>query len=106
MLLNGDSLEHLKQMEANSIDLILTDPPYGISFMGKDWDKALPSIEIWKECFRVLKEGKLCFVMCSPRQDVLSRMIINLEDAGFAQTTLLSIGLMPVDFLKRLMLVS
>jgi len=51
--------------------------------MGKDWDKALPSLEIWKQCFRVLKEGKLAFIMCSPRQDVLSRMIINLEDAGF-----------------------
>ena len=83
MLLNGDSQQHLKEIQDNSIDLILTDPPYGISFMGKDWDKALPSVEIWKECFRVLKEGKLCFVMCSPRQDVLSRMIINLEDAGF-----------------------
>jgi len=51
--------------------------------MGKDWDRALPSLEIWKQCFRVLKEGKLAFIMCSPRQDVLSRMIINLETAGF-----------------------
>src|SRR4030095_6763367 len=83
MILNGDSLQHLKEIQDNGIDLILTDPPYGISFMGKDWDKALPSLDIWKECFRVLREGKLAFVMCSPRQDVLSRMIINLEDAGF-----------------------
>ena len=83
MLLNGDCQQHLKEIQDNSIDLILTDPPYGISFMGKDWDKALPSLDIWKECFRVLKEGKLAFIMCSPRQDVLSRMIINLEDAGF-----------------------
>ena len=39
--------------------------------------------ETWKECYRVLKQGKLAFVMCSPRQDVLARMIINLQDAGF-----------------------
>jgi 16S rRNA G966 N2-methylase RsmD/transcriptional regulator with XRE-family HTH domain len=67
----------------DSIDLILTDPPYGIEFMGKDWDKALVHTETWKECFRVLKQGKLAFIMCSPRQDVLSRMIVNLQDAGF-----------------------
>ena len=83
MLLHGDSLQVLKDINNDSIDLIVTDPPYGIEFMGKDWDKALPSIDIWKECFRVLKTGKLAFVMCSPRQDVLSRMIISLEDSGF-----------------------
>ena len=83
MLLHGDSLQVLKDINNESIDLIVTDPPYGIEFMGKDWDKALPSIDIWKECYRVLKTGKLAFVMCSPRQDVLSRMIISLEDAGF-----------------------
>jgi len=83
MFLRGDSLQVLENFADNTFDLIVTDPPYGISFMGKDWDKALPSIDIWKECFRVLKEGKLAFIMCSPRQDVLSRMIINLEDAGF-----------------------
>jgi len=83
VLLLGNALDHLSKICDNSIDLIVTDPPYGISFMGKDWDKALPSLEIWKQCFRVLKEGKLAFIMCSPRQDVLSRMIINLETAGF-----------------------
>ena len=83
MLLLGDCNDHLKQINDNSIDLIVTDPPYGIEFMGKDWDKALVSKETWKECYRVLKQGKIAFVMCSPRQDVLSRMIINLQDAGF-----------------------
>jgi site-specific DNA-methyltransferase (adenine-specific) len=73
----------MARMEDNSIDLIPTDPPYAIGFMGKDWDKALPPIEVWKECFRVLKPGSFMFVMSSPRQDVLSRMIINLETAGF-----------------------
>lgn len=51
--------------------------------MGKDWDKALPPIEIFKECLRVLKPGAFAFFMCSPRQDLMSRMIVRLEDAGF-----------------------
>jgi len=83
MLIQGNCKDILKEHKDNSIDLIITDPPYGISFMGKDWDKALPDKEVWQQCYRVLKEGKLAFVMCSPRQDVLSRMIISLEDAGF-----------------------
>ena len=83
MLINGDSVNELKKLKDNSVDLIVTDPPYGYSFMGKDWDKALPSVEIWKECFRVLKAGGFAYVMSAPRQDVLARMMINLEDSGF-----------------------
>jgi len=82
-LIHGDCLEKLKELENNSIDLIVTDPPYGYSFMGKDWDKALPSVEIWRECLRVLKAGGFAYVMSAPRQDVLARMMINLEDSGF-----------------------
>ena len=52
-ILHGDSLDLLKDLDDNSVDSIVTDPPYGYSFMGKDWDKALPSIDIWKECVRV-----------------------------------------------------
>ena len=73
----------LKQIPDNSIDCIITDPPYGYSFMGKDWDKAVPSVEVWKECLRVLKFGAFMFVMSAPRQDVLSQMIVRLEQAGF-----------------------
>jgi len=83
MLLLGNCNDHLKEIKDNSIDLLLTDPPYGIEFMGKDWDKAVVPTETWKECYRILKQGKLAFIMCSPRQDVLSRMIVNLQDAGF-----------------------
>jgi predicted RNA methylase len=82
-ILLGDSQERLKSVPDNSIDLMVTDPPYGIGFMGKDWDKVLPKIEIWRECLRVLKPGAFAFVMCGPRQDVLSRMIASLETAGF-----------------------
>lgn len=79
----GDCLDKLKDMEDNSIDLIVTDPPFGISFMGKEWDKAVPSVDTWKECLRVLKDGAFAFIMCIPRQDCLARMICNLGDAGF-----------------------
>jgi DNA modification methylase len=82
-IINGDSLKVLKKLEDNSVDLVCTDPPYGYSFMGKDWDKVVPSVEIWKECLRVLKPGGFCFVMSAPRIDVQSRMATKLEDAGF-----------------------
>jgi len=79
----GDNLSVMPFLPDECVDLIPTDPPYGIEFMGKDWDKAIPPIETWKECLRVLKSGAFAFVMCIPRQDCLSRMIISLEDAGF-----------------------
>jgi len=79
----GDCADVLKELPDESIDCIVTDPPYGYSFMGLSWDKALPSEEALRECCRVLKPGAFGFFMCAPRQDVLSRMIIRLEDAGF-----------------------
>ncbi len=82
-LTQGDCLGVMGMYPDNLVDLIVTDPPYGYQFMGKDWDKAVPSVEIWKECLRVLKPGGFAFIMSAPRQDVLARMIINLEDAGF-----------------------
>ena len=83
MILHGDSLDRLKELEDNSIDAVITDPPYGYSFMGKDWDKAVPSVDIWAECLRVLKPGAFCLVMSAPRSDVQMHMIRNLEQAGF-----------------------
>lgn len=56
-LMHGDCLEVLKTLEENSIDSIVTDPPYGLAFMGNKWDYDVPSVEIWKECLRVLKPG-------------------------------------------------
>jgi len=79
----GDSKIVLTELDEDSVDLMVTDPPYGLSFMGKNWDKALPDIEIWEQCLRVLKPGSFAFILCTPRQDCLSRMIISLEDAGF-----------------------
>lgn len=82
-LIQGDNRVFLPTLADNSIDCIVTDPQYGISFMGKDWDKALPDKVSFQECFRVLKHGGLAFVMSSPRQDVLWRMMALLEGVGF-----------------------
>jgi DNA modification methylase len=53
----GDCLEVLKTIPDNSIDSVVTDSPYGLSFMGKKWDYDVPSVEVWTECLRVLKPG-------------------------------------------------
>jgi len=83
ILIQGDSKDKLKQLTEGSVDFMATDPPYGYSFMGKSWDKALPDKEIWRESFRVLKEGSFICVMAAPRTDVLWRICRDLEEAGF-----------------------
>ena len=80
-LYNNDCYEQLKLMPDNSIDSIVTDPPYGISFMNKKWDYELPSVDIFKECLRVLKHGGHILVACGTRTQ--HRMAVNIEDAGF-----------------------
>ena len=82
-LVKGDSLQELKKYDDNSVDLLCTDPPYGYGFMGRDWDKVLPDIGIFEECFRVLKPGSMAFVMSAPRSDVQYRMAEMLERVGF-----------------------
>ena len=81
MIIHGEALEELKKMEDNSIDTIITDPPYGISFMGKKWDYDVPSIELWKEALRVLKSGGTLLTFAGSRTQ--HRMAVNIEDAGF-----------------------
>jgi DNA modification methylase len=80
-LLNGDCLEMMKGLEDNSVDSIVTDPPYGISFMSKKWDYAIPSVEVWREAMRVLKPGGHALIACGTRTQ--HRMVCNIEDAGF-----------------------
>ena len=77
----GDCLKVLKTLPENSIDSIVTDPPYGLSFMGKKWDYDVPSIEIWKECLRVLKPGGHLLAFSGSR--TYHRMAVRIEDAGF-----------------------
>jgi DNA modification methylase len=78
---NDDCLYKIKDLEDNSIDSIVTDPPYGISFMGKKWDYDVPSVDIWKECYRVLKPGGHLLSFSGSR--TYHRMAVNIEDAGF-----------------------
>ena len=80
-LYNGDCLDELKKLDDNSIDSIVTDPPYGLSFMGKKWDYDVPSVEIWKECLRVLKPGGHLLAFAGSR--TYHRMAVRIEDAGF-----------------------
>ena len=80
-LLNGDCLDKLKELDNNSIDSIVTDPPYGLSFMGKKWDYDVPSVEIWQECLRVLKPGGHILAFAGSR--TYHRMAVRIEDAGF-----------------------
>jgi len=77
----GDCLEEMRTMEDNSVDSIVTDPPYGLSFMGKKWDYDVPSVKIWKECLRVLKPGGYLLSFAGTRTH--HRMCVNIEDAGF-----------------------
>ena len=68
-------------MPDNSVDSIVTDPPYGLSFMGKKWDYDVPSTEIWAECLRVLKPGGHLLAFAGTRTQ--HRMAVRIEDAGF-----------------------
>jgi len=80
-LIHGDCLEKLKEFPDCSVDSVVTDPPYGLSFMGKKWDYDVPSVEVWKECLRVLKPGGHLLAFAGTRTQ--HRMAVRIEDAGF-----------------------
>ncbi|WP_369913944.1 site-specific DNA-methyltransferase [Xanthomonas sp. NCPPB 3005] len=77
----GDCLEVMRGIAADSVDAIVTDPPYGLSFMGKHWDYDVPSVEVWAECLRVLKPGGHLLAFAGTRTQ--HRMAVRIEDAGF-----------------------
>jgi len=80
-LLTGDNLQHLKQIADNSIDAVVTDPPYGIEFLGKDWDKNTGAVETWRECLRVLKPGGHLLAFSAAR--TYHHLATNIESVGF-----------------------
>jgi site-specific DNA-methyltransferase (adenine-specific) len=80
-LMLGDCLERLRELPDNSVDSVVTDPPYGLSFMGKKWDYDVPSVEVWAECLRVLKPGGHLLAFAGTRTQ--HRMAVRIEDAGF-----------------------
>jgi site-specific DNA-methyltransferase (adenine-specific) len=77
----GDCLDVLKTLDDESIDSIVTDPPYGLAFMAKRWDYDVPSVEVWQECLRVLKPGGYLLAFAGTRTQ--HRMCVRIEDAGF-----------------------
>lgn len=78
----GGRCEHaLKNLPDNSVDSIVTDPPYGIGFMSNKWDYAVPTVEQWAECLRVLKPGGHLLAFGGSR--TYHRLVVNIEDAGF-----------------------
>src|SRR5699024_9561413 len=108
-IIHGDCLEELKKLDDNSVDAVITDPPYGLSntkpaqvadvlaawvtgdtvsvpakrggFMGKDWDSFVPPPAVWDECMRVLKPGGHMAVFAGARTQDLMGLSIRL--AGF-----------------------
>ena len=78
---HGDCLAVLRGLTSDSIDAIVTDPPYGLAFMGKRWDYDVPSVEVWAECLRVLKPGGHLLAFAGTRTQ--HRMAVRIEDAGF-----------------------
>ncbi|MDM3295888.1 site-specific DNA-methyltransferase [Citrobacter sp. Cc139] len=71
----------LKTLPDNSVDAIVTDPPYGLSFMNHKWDYEVPTVEQWQECLRVLKPGGHLLAFGGSR--TYHRLVVNVEDAGF-----------------------
>ena len=77
----GDCIDVLKDVSDNSVDSIVTDPPYSLNFMNKKWDNKLPGVEMWQEILRVLKPGGHLLSFGGSR--TFHRLMCNIEDAGF-----------------------
>lgn len=78
---HGDCLAILPTVAENSLDACVTDPPYGLAFMGKDWDHGVPGVPFWREIIRVLKPGAHLVAFGGSR--TYHRMAVAIEDAGF-----------------------
>jgi DNA modification methylase len=81
MIHHGDCLNVLKTLPADSVDACVTDPPYGLAFMGKQWDHGVPGEPFWREVFRVLKPGGYLLAFGGTR--TFHRLACGIEDAGF-----------------------
>lgn len=81
LIIKGDCLNVMAGLPAASIDAIVTDPPYGLSFMGKDWDKGVPGESFWREALRVAKPG--CHLLAAGGSRTYHRLTCAIEDAGW-----------------------
>lgn len=80
-LLQGDCAEKMRDLAPNSVDAIVTDPPYGLAFMGKDWDYGVPGEVFWREALRVAKPGAHLLAFGGTR--TYHRLACAIEDAGW-----------------------
>lgn len=81
ILFHDDCLEKMAKLDESSIDSIVTDPPYGLSFMGKDWDHGVPGKAFWTEALRVAKPGTHLLAFGGTR--TFHRLVCAIEDAGW-----------------------
>jgi DNA modification methylase len=77
----GDCRDIMRGMPDASMDAIVSDPPYGLSFMGKGWDHAVPGVEFWTEALRVAKPGAHLVAFGGTR--TFHRLAVAIEDAGW-----------------------
>ena len=77
----NESCYGLPNIQDASVDALITDPPYGISYQNNYWDKDLPNKQIWEDSLRVLKPGAYGLVFSSVR--LMHRLMVDLEDSGF-----------------------
>lgn len=80
-VITGDCLAVMPTLAARSVDAIVSDPPYGLAFMGKGWDHAVPGVEFWREALRVAKPGAHLAAFGGTR--TYHRLAVAIEDAGW-----------------------
>src|SRR5690606_27304379 len=80
-LYHGDCLDVMASMPDASADAVVTDPPYGLGFMGKEWDDLPPGLDFAREAYRVLKPGGHMLAFGGSR--TWHRLAVAVEDAGF-----------------------
>ena len=80
-VVEGDCLTRAVDLPADSFDAIITDPPYGLSFMGKEWDNDVPGVDFWSAFLRVVKPGGYLAAMGGTRTH--HRLMVAIEDAGW-----------------------
>ena len=81
MIYEGDCLNIMPTLETESVDSIVCDPPYGLSFMGKDWDHGVPGVPFWEAALRVAKPGAYMLAFGGTR--TFHRLAVAIEDAGW-----------------------
>lgn len=81
MIITGNCLDVMRTFPDNHFNAIVTDPPYGLKFMGKEWDKGVPGVDFWKEGLRICAPGTWLLSFGGTR--TYHRMTCSIEDAGW-----------------------